>query len=230
MITQRQYGRAARVAPTWTILVATLGERAELFARLLAAVLPQLDVHGGRVRMLGWWSHGTPSIGAIRDRLIGAADTDYVSFVDDDDLVPAYYVDEIVAALGRWPDHVGFKLQYCIDGVEQELVDHSLRHGRWGRSRARGLFRDITHIDPVRTKHARRARFDVVPAGQAEDQAWVHQMRGHLRTEAYVDRVLYHYLWSQQTSAWQRPDLIRAVGVRPVIEHPSFSWHPECGL
>ncbi len=221
--------RPSRVQPTWTILVPTLGVRAPLFARLLTVLLPQLDAHGGRVRMLGWWSHGTPTIGAIRDRLLAAAGTDYVSFVDDDDLVPGDYVDRVAWAMKQHPDHIGFKVEYCIDGVRAAIIDHSLRYRRWGRNR-QGLYRDVTHIDPIRTDLARRASFDVVPAGTAEDQPWVRQIRGHLRTEAYVDAVMYHYLWSQETSAWQRPDLIVETGTRPVIDHPLFAWHPECGL
>jgi hypothetical protein len=225
----RRYGRPARrPPPTWTILVPTLGQRADLFARLLNALLPQLDPHAGSVRVLGWWSHGTPTIGAIRDQLLSGAGTDYVSFVDDDDLVPGDYVDQVTAALRSRPDHVGFKVEYSIDGVRQEVIDHSLRYGRWGRSRT-GLFRDITHIDPVRTSLARRGRFDVVQPGRAEDQAWVNQVRPHLRTETYVDAVMYHYLWSPKVSAWQRPDLIRPVGARPEIGHPHFAWHPGCG-
>lgn len=223
----RRYGRTSRALPTWTILVPTLGQRAPLFARLLDTVLPQLDAHEGRVRVLGWWSHGRPSIGAIRDRLLAAADTDYVSFVDDDDLVAADYVDRVAAAFKQRPDHVGFRVEYCIDGVRQEIIDHSLRYGRWGRGR-RGLFRDVTHIDPVRADLARRARFDVVRAGHAEDHAWVRQVRGHLKTETYVDAVMYHYLWSRQVSAWERPDLIVATGTRPVVDHPLFAWHPGC--
>lgn len=206
----------------------TLGERAVLFARLMETLLPQLDGYAGRVRVLGWWSHGTPSIGYIRDRLLEHATSDYVSFVDDDDLVPAYYVEKVAAALVQHPDHVGFKVQYLENGVHKQIIDHSLGYGRWGRSR-RGLFRDITHIDPVRRDLARRARFNLVRPGQAEDTAWVRAVRPHLRTEAYVDMVMYHYLWSSQVSAWQRPDLIRAVGERPELAHPYFTWHPECG-
>jgi glycosyltransferase involved in cell wall biosynthesis len=216
-----------RTPPTWTILVPTLGQRADLFARLLTVLLPQLDDHGGRVRLLCWWSHGYPSIGVIRDRMLAHARSEYVSFVDDDDLVPDYYVAEVVAALQSRPDHVGFKVEYSRDGVVREVIDHSLRYRRWGRNR-RGLFRDVTHIDPVRLDVARRGRFAVVHPGQAEDHAWVDQVRRFMRTEEYVDKVMYHYLWSSQVSAWQRPDLIRPVGVRPVFDHPLFAWHPGC--
>ncbi len=213
---------------TWTILIPTLGERSELFARLLAVVLPQTEPYGGRVRVLGWWSHGTPSIGVIRDALLQRAGTDYVSFVDDDDLVPAYYVDQVMDAIADRPDHVGFQVEYLKEGRSVELIDHSLRHGRWGRNRRVGLFRDITHIDPIRTTLARRASFDLVPAGVAEDEQWVFQVRRHVRTETYIPHVMYHYLWSEKVSAWRRPDLIRPVGVRPTVAHPHFSWHPEC--
>lgn len=217
----------ALLPPTWTILVPTLGQRTHLFDRLMTVLLPQLDNHAGRVRVVGWFSHGHPSIGVIRDALVQTAPGEYVSFIDDDDLVPGYYVDEIVKAIAGRPHHVGFKLEYRENGDRRTIIDHSLVHGRWGEN-ARGTFRDVTHLDPIRTELARRARFAVVMAGRAEDRPWVQQVRRHLRTEAYVDRVMYHYLFDEQVSAWQRPDLIVRTGQRADVDHPYFTWHPEC--
>jgi hypothetical protein len=88
------------------------------------------------------------------------------------------------------------------------------------------LVRDFTHVDPIRWDHAIRGRFAVARAGRAEDRAWCKQVRPFLRTEAYVDKIMYHYLWSQSTSSWQRPErLMPGTAPRPVIEHPHFEWH-----
>lgn len=212
--------------PTWTILIPTIGQRADSFARLLDVLLPQLGPEAGRVRVLAWWNNGDPPLWQIRDALIGAASSEYVSFIDDDDLVPEYYVAEVVRALETRQDHVGFQLEYWVDGELKELVDHSIRHGSWGRG-PDGLYRDLTHIDPVRTDLARRASFRVRRPGKAEDRMWVKGVRRHVRTEVYIDKVMYHYLWSPAGSAWRQPDLIRQGFARPVVDHPYFAWHPE---
>lgn len=211
--------------PTWTILVPTLGQREHLFSRLMGVLLPQLDEHEGRVRVLAWRNNGQPSISEIRDALLAAAGTDYVSFIDDDDLVPEYYVAEIVKALDERPDHVGFKIEYSTNDEHPEIVDHSLRWGKWGRTLDGQLHRDVTHIDPIKTDIALLARFYCRP-GRAEDRVWVKRVRRHLATEVYIDKIMYHYLFREDTTAWREPRAIVSVAGRPVIDHPYFAWHP----
>jgi hypothetical protein len=217
-------------SPTWTILIPTIPQRQHLLRRLLDVVLPQLDEHGGRVRVLARRNVGWPTLGEIRDALVDAAGTDYVSFIDDDDLVPDYYVAEIVRALAERPDHVGFKLEYTTDAdghQGREIVEHSLRYSSWRRIDG-VLCRDITHVDPIRTDLARKARFAVARPRRAEDKAWVKQVRRWVSTEVYLDKIMYHYLWSQHGSSWERPEEIKpAAGPLPVIGHPYFSWDPR---
>lgn len=213
-------------APTWAILVPTISQREPLFLRLLDVLLPQLDAHDGRVTVTAWRNDGDPRLAELRDVMINTADAEYVSFVDDDDLVADDYVSRIVDALAERPDHVGFRLAYCVDGEEREIVDHSLRHGRWHRNGESRLVRDFTHVDPVRREHATRGRFATAKHGRAEDRAWVKQVRPFLSTESYVDAVLYRYLWSESTTSWQRPELlVPSAAPRPVINHPHFAWH-----
>lgn len=217
--------------PTWTILIPTIPQREHLFRRLLDFLLPQLDAHEGRVTVLAWRNAGKPALGELRDRLIAAAHargSDYVSFVDDDDMVPEYYVSEIVKALAHNPDHVGFKLGYHMNGPLEEVVLHSLKWNTWRRSPDGVLVRDVTHIDPVRTVFAKEARFGRAPAGRAEDRVWVKQVRRHLVTEQYIDKIMYHYLFRDDTTSWAHPELITAATTPlPVIDHPHFAWHPE---
>lgn len=218
----------------WTILIPTISERADLLARLLDRLLPQLDRHEGAVRVLAWHNNGSPGLGVIRDSLIRDADSEYVSFVDDDDLVAEDYVESVVDALGQAPDHVGFKLEFTAAAHEggvagREIVEHSLVHGRWGRSPEGVLVRDFTHVDPIRRSIAMNGTFVVRRPGRAEDRHWVKQVRPWLAgmAEVYIDKVLYHYLYDAAVSAWQRPDELAAVRPRLVVEHPYFAWHPE---
>lgn len=215
-------------APLWTILIPTLGQREHLLERLLGVLLPQLDAHEGRVRVLAWRNNGQPALGVVRDGLLAAAESSYVSFIDDDDLVPEYYVDEVVKALASAPAHVGFKIEYSTNGEQREIVDHSLVHRAWRRTAEGMLVRDFTHIDPIRADIARLGTFALLRPGRAEDRSWVKQVRPHLtgEREVYVDKIMYYYLWREDTSAWQRPAFIVPKPGRPTIDHPGFAWHP----
>lgn len=214
-------------APTWSILVPTLGERRPLFERLMAGLLPQLDPYGGRVRVIGWHNDGSPSLPKIRQAMVLGTETDYLSFVDDDDLVSPDYVARIVAALETRPDYVGFQVQCYSDGAPIAVAYHSLEYRRWRNLRGR-YERDISHINPIRASIARRVDFAVTRAGGAEDRAWADQLRQRrlLRTQVVVPHILYHYLFTTTGTRWQKPRAITP-GARSALASPYFTWSPD---
>lgn len=217
------------MTPTWTILIPTLGERGRSFTALIDRLMPQVDAFVGRVKVLAFWNNGQPGLPEIRQRLMEAVDTDYLSFIDDDDMVPEDFVSSVMAALESRPDYVGFKVRYLADGRDRGEVDHSLRHGTWAEERnPYRLIRDISHINPMRSEVAKAADFRVVERGQVEDRPWVAQVRdaGSLRTEVYLDRVMYEYRWDRRGSRWKTPDRIRQAGplARVPVSSPYFEY------
>jgi hypothetical protein len=219
--------------PTWTILVPTLGERRALFERLMTGLLPQLDPHEGRVRVVGWFNNGKPSLPEIRQRLVTGTTSEYLSFVDDDDLVAPFFVSEVLAALETRPDYVGFQVQCYSDGAPTAVAYHSLEYRRWRNLRGRHE-RDISHINPMLTSVARQADFRRTRRGAPEDRAWVDQIRrgARLRTEVVVPRILYHYLYSTsrapgQGSRWETHHKIHQSAERATVTSPYFTWSPH---
>lgn len=203
--------------------------------RLMDALLPQLDSHAGRARVIGWWNNGSPSLPRIRQAMVLGAGTGYVSFLDDDDLVPSYFVDEVLTALEQRPDYVGFQVQCYSDGAPTAIAHHSLEFSRWRNLPGR-FERDISHINPIRTDIAKRVSFSKARAGQAEDRIWAEQLRRgrYLREQVFIPRIMYHYLYSTSTtpgqgSRWEKHQRITtaASADRPVIEHPYFTWSPD---
>jgi hypothetical protein len=210
---------------TWTILIATLAERRDLLRRLLDTLLPQTEPYGGRVRVVAWWNNGEPSLYEIRQAMLQSVSTDYVCWVDDDDLVPGYYVDEIMQALAQGPDYVGFQVECFSNDRFLATAYHSLRHGGW-RGAPPVLFRDLSHVNPIRTTLAKAGDFTRAAAGEPEDRVWVSQVRGLPRTEVVIDKIMYHYLATDQSaaigSAW-RPH--SDPPPRLDVDHPNFAWH-----
>lgn len=213
--------------PDWTILVATLGQRQERFKRLLNHLLPQLEECPGQVNVLAYWNNGERPLADIRQALVEEADGTFVSFVDDDDLVSPSYVRRIIPLLNKGIDYVGFRLQCYVDGSPLKPTYHSLRYTQWYDD-AKGFYRDVSHLNPVRRELALKADFRKTEP--PEDVAWADQLRGHLKKELYVDDVMYSYYSSSYDSTW-RPGSVQRPRVgqyfRPVVDHPQFRYHPE---
>ncbi len=109
--------------PFWSICIPTVPERKSKLHRCLDRLLPQIQAAYGDVEIL---VHSTPlasgmdavtnSIGQKRNTLLASSHADYVSFVDDDDLVREDYVKTILAALNSYsePDVVSFQVMALI--------------------------------------------------------------------------------------------------------------------
>lgn len=176
------------------------------------------------MRVLAWWNNGDPPLPAIRQALVEATTTEYLSFVDDDDMVPDYFADEVVRALQQRPDKVSWQTQIYLCGRPKQVAYHGLKYGRWYAGR-NGLYRDVTHITPIRSQIAKLADFRRIKGSQPEDQAWVQQIRGHLRTEAVIDKVMYHYLYNPRQST-RRGRRIEASSSEPYQpDSPFFDYH-----
>lgn len=216
--------------PTWTILIPTLGQRAEKLRGLLDVLLPQLEPFGKRVRVLALWNNGEHSLPAIRQALVSATTTDYLCFVDDDDMVPEYYASEVMRALAYGYDYVGWIVQYRPGNEHARLCYHSLQHGGWFE-RNGSLYRDLSHINPIRTDIAKRVDFRRARRHRAEDRVWVDQVRDlkTVRREVYIERVMYYYRYSHtESDTWRYPRRIKRGGFKPLkIDHPNFTWYQE---
>lgn len=198
----------------------------------MSGLLPQLDRYNGRVQVVGRHNNGSPSLPKIRQTMVMGVTTDYLSFVDDDDLVSPHYVDEVTGVLGARPDYVGFQVQCYSNGHPTAVAYHSLEFTRWRNLRGR-YERDISHINPIRTALARKVDFTKTRPGHPEDRAWADQLRRGrlLREQVVIPRILYHYLYSTSNSPgegsrWESPKKIRP-GERSTVNHPNFFWSAD---
>lgn len=210
---------------TWEILIATLGQRSARFRALLDALLPQTEPYDGRVVVRALWNNGERSLREVRQLLLDDSAADYVSFVDDDDELPNYHVAEVMNCLTDPtvdPDYVGWRMQCYVDGVALKPTFHSLRYGGWSED-ARGYYRDVSHLNPIRQTIATRGSYrDAQPP---EDVNWANQVRPYVKTECYVDRVMYHYRSSPGDSTWRRGPTGDRTFTRPVVNHANFGYH-----
>jgi hypothetical protein len=208
----------------WSILIATLARREDKLGLLLADLAPQIDKAGGQVEIVAYRNNGEHPLAHIRQSLVESAVGEYISFVDDDDRVPEYYVSEVLPLLDG-VDYIGFRMQAYLDGVPYKPTFHSLRYAGWSED-ADGFYRDTSHLNPVRTVLARQCDFR--RTDPPEDVAWADQLRDLAITEHYIDRVMYHYYSSAHDSAWrpghENPSTWTNLS-RPTIDVTNFRWH-----
>lgn len=175
----------------WQVLIATQSRRQDKFLGLLDVLLPQCEKAG--VHILACSNDGQEKIGAIRQRLLEASTGDYVSFIDDDDMVPDDFVEAIVPYLIDTPkmpapDVIGFDVIYTYQGSPGPPSKLSIAYEP--HDTAEVLYRDLTHVQPLKRELALLGDFR---NGWPEDSTWRAAVRPHIRTEQYLPRQLYFY-------------------------------------
>lgn len=220
------------VSPTWNILIATLGQREDRFKRLLSTLMPQVAQAQGAVHVTALWNNQERPISHVRQDLINNAVGTYVSFVDDDDELPEYYVDKILPLLDG-VDYIGWRMQCIADGVKLNPTFHSLRYHSWFHDDV-GYYRHVSHLNPIRLDLARRVSYRDCPL--PEDTSWAHKVRPFVKSEHFIDDVMYIYHASSTDTTWRLDDVMRQRRhrrhqrrmpyVRPIINYPYFAYHP----
>lgn len=188
---RKMSGWTAVIQLYWQILILSQPSRAFLLGRVLKSLHDQIGNHVGVEVCLRIFDRNM-SLGDNRQAMINAAKAEYVNFVDDDDMVSKDYVNRITLHLGG-VDQVGFQVQCYIDGIAQKPTYHSLRYGKWSEDDG-GYYRDISHLNPMRLALVKQVSME---GGFGEDSRWADRMRalGIVKTENYVDSILYHYYY-----------------------------------
>jgi len=179
---------------TYDILIVSIPHRHELLCQLLAELGRQLTAWTD-VQVRLYRDNLETSYGAKTRALLKASTADYVSCIDDDDMVAPDYIDRVCAALDTHPDYVGFPVRWTIDGEPQIPVMHSLRHHGWVDT-PQWLIRDFVQFNPIRRELALLGDWD---GGWGADRGWSDGVRARVAEqklqlrEAWIDEPMYYY-------------------------------------
>lgn len=147
----------------------------------------QLDDEGVQVVVMS----GHASIGSKRNALLDKANGQYVAFVDDDDEVAPNYLKELMRGIDSGADCCSLKGIIDDRGAEKVFI-HSLKYKAYADN---GTFyeRYPNHLNCMRADIAKQFRFPEINHG--EDTDWATQIHnsGLLKTEYWIDDVMYYY-------------------------------------
>jgi hypothetical protein len=177
-----------------SILIPTLECRNTAFAALHEELKQQISngAWQSQVEILSDCDDGRQPTGTKRNALLSRAAGEFVVFVDDDDEVSADYVALICQAIETGPaiDCIGIKGTITFQGSHPRTFVHSLRYQDYS-SQGGTYMRPPYHLNPIRRSIATSHRF--LDVYYSEDIEWALRIREQLKTEVFLEPVLYYY-------------------------------------
>jgi|APGre2960657404_1045060.scaffolds.fasta_scaffold32249_3 hypothetical protein len=179
----------------FTICILTLNDREQFYTRLRRCLDPQ--VVGKPVRIITIKDNYEQTIGAKRNAAVDLVETEYMAFIDDDDVVSMNYVDSILAMLEARPDAVGIKGQYSEGNYAPVNFINTLGYA-WEVKprRIKGkmtYLRPVNHLNPIKTEIARQYPYPEI--NHAEDMDYANRMAANnaISVCPLIDSILYFY-------------------------------------
>lgn len=172
------------------ILICTLPERADKLRRLTRSLDHQISARNFafyKVHDAG----RSMSTGTKRNQLIEQSDSDYFSFIDDDDQVSGDYISSILQASETKPDVITFNGWMTTNGANRK--NFTIKLGSEYTEKNGHYYRFPNHLCAFRREVVRHIKFPDV--WQAEDYSWAKQIndRRLLKTSVHIEKDLYHY-------------------------------------
>lgn len=136
------------------------------------------------------------SIGQKRNMLLMQSSGEYVSFVDDDDMVSTDYIEKVVNAVSKNPDCASLTgVIVFSDGYSRPFI-HSLRYESWiDDHQGKVYYRPPNHLNAVRRDIATKVGFPSWNNG--EDRAFSMGIKPMLKKEQWIEGVIYNYKCSK---------------------------------
>lgn len=180
--------------PLLSILICTTIDRRQMFGLLYMELKKQCAKVKkiADVEILFIEDNKEISVGLKRQMLLEMSKGKYIVFFDSDDFPFDNYVSEIVKALLRKPDCVGFLIHMTTNGKHQQTCCHSLKYKEWKENiNGYDYVRNVTHFNPVKRHLALKVGFKDMRFG--EDKEYSDSVTKLCKKEIFVNKILFHY-------------------------------------
>lgn len=180
-----------------SILIPSIVSRGEFLTRILDILRPQLTPEVEVVINLDACGR---TVGEKRNSLLQSAEGEYVSFIDDDDVVSPDYIAEMMAGISLGVDVVairgevtrnGFPFGIFIDTPHQKMANIRQEDGLLL------CLRGTQHLDAIKREIALSVPFE--PKSFGEDSRWTASLEktGLINSWHLIEKPLYIYHWVQ---------------------------------
>ena len=182
-----------------SIIIPTIPARQKSFNRLLDRLAPQLS---DDIQLI-YDSSTDITIGKKRNIMMAQADAEYVCSIDDDDIVPIYYVNVIRQALQSKPDCCSLLgRMYDLQRSIVYTMSHSIAntHPNYWIRHKNVYYKTPNHLNVIKSNIAKLIPFE--DRSRGEDTSWAQNLfkTGKLKKEAIIQPILYYYLYNEQKS------------------------------
>lgn len=179
-----------------SILVCSLVDRREAFAKLRSKLETQIAKYNGAVELVVNEDNGQKSIGKKRNELLHMANGQYICFIDDDDDVSDWYIDKMIEGIAGGVDCCSLIGTLSVDGIPKGKFAHSLRYKKWDEKRmpdgSMVYYRCPNHLNVVERSIAKKVGFQDISFG--EDKIYSDGLLKYLSSEIEVEGINYHYI------------------------------------
>ncbi len=167
--------------------------RAHLLEQLLSLLQPQVDESDGLVDIIIESDNGQLTIGEKRNLLVNKCQSEYSSFIDDDDLIPHNYVNSHLIKLVSNPDGIGFKGIMTVDGKKLGYFYHDDKYDTWKGDANTGFIRTLNHWNVVRNEYRKIIPFPCINFAEDHQQSMKMKEAGLIKKSEYIDEIMYFY-------------------------------------
>lgn len=187
--------------PKLSILICTIPSRAASFGRLITELRGQILPYAPAVGII---SNGSTdlSIGAKRNWLLEKAESDYVCFIDDDDIISSNYINLLMKAIDSDCDCASLMGYITFDGKDGKLFEHSIKYKKYETVNGKITYlRFPNHLNLIKTSIAKQFKFPETNYGEDTDWATQINKSGLLKKEYPINEVIYYYQYLTNKNA-----------------------------
>lgn len=176
-----------------SILIATMPSRDAKFNELLSCLHKQGAFNIGSTVECIYEPSLEYNIGTKRNKLLGEAKGEFITFIDDDDHISDNYVSLILEACKSGADCIGINGTITTNGRDERQWFISKEYGHWFTGSDGIYYRTPNHISPVKRELALQSGFPEITFG--EDAEYSRRLLPLLKTETIITQPIYKYLY-----------------------------------
>ena len=155
---------------------------------------------GRPVELLALTDNKSMSVGDKRNLLLSCATGDYVTFVDDDDMVTVDYVPTLLEAIENGTDVITFGVKQTETMGDKQIIRMMEFDIAYGKNHSlNGVKRFIPdHLCCFKRGVALQAEFPNKSLG--EDHIWAERVLPFIKSQHKIDKVMYYYNFDKNKS------------------------------